>query len=58
MPAWDVFVKKVRALRRQGASQNEMITKIMSEYPRDFRNASEALLKIQEAERQIFESES
>jgi hypothetical protein len=54
MAPWNDFVKLVRALRRQGCSESEIISEVMDKYPELCRTVEEAIKKIQDAERKRF----
>ena len=51
MPAWKDFLERVRELRSQNCGLNEMIRRLMQEYPSIASSADEALRKIQKADR-------
>lgn len=54
MAPLDEFIKRVRELRRQGCTENEIVHQVVEQYPTLCRTVDEAVRRIQKIERQSF----
>lgn len=54
MAPLDEFIKRVRELRRQGCTEEQIVTDVRVKYPQICQTADDALKKIQEIDRKNF----